>query len=207
MRIRRSTWIIVAVVGSIGVNVTIAALAALLMKERGLPDDITDPIGVRLVELAPPEPPEPEEVKEPEKPKEQQQLDFIPDLVQPDLGPAGAVEAGIAVNLGGVATADMGDDFVFEAYELDQAPAPVVKVPPAYPFKARERAVEGVVQVKMLINRDGSVAQLQVLDSRPEGVFEEAVKKALPRWKFNPGKIQGKAVTAWVVVPVRFTLD
>jgi protein TonB len=206
MKLRRSRWIVAALAGSVGANVLIAAAAAFLMKERGLPQDMTDPVGVRLVELTPPEPPEPEEVKEPQKPQEQQQLDFIPDLVQPDLGSGGAVEAGISVNLGGIAAPEADNQYVFEAYELDQAPVPIVQVPPAYPFKARERAIEGVVQVKMLINADGTVGQIQILDARPKGVFEDAVRAALPQWRFSPGKIQGKPVTAWVVVPVRFSL-
>jgi protein TonB len=206
MRIRRPGWIAVAIAGSIAINVVIAALAALLMKERGLPQDLTDPVGVRLVELTPPEPPEPEEIAEPEKPQEQQRLDFTPDLVQPDLGPAGSVDGGIAVDLGGVATADLSTEYVFEAYELDQPPQPVVRVPPPYPYKARERNIEGIVQVKMLVDTNGSVSQVQILDSRPKGMFEESVLKAVPKWKFNPGKIEGRVVTAWVVLPIRFTL-
>jgi protein TonB len=103
----------------------------------------------------------------------------------------------------------MGDnsDFVFEAYELDQPPQAVVRVPPVYPYKAREQGIEGVVQVKLLINQDGSVGHLEILDARPEGLFEEAVRNAVPQWKFSPGKIDGQTVTAWVVTYVRFTLD
>jgi len=207
MRIKRPGWIAIALAGSIFINIVIAAVAAFLMKERGLPQDMTDPVGVRLVELTPPEPPEPEEIEEPEKPKEQQKLDFTPDLIQPDLGPAGAVGGGIAVNLGGVATANLESEYVFEAYELDQPPQPVVRVPPPYPYKARERNIEGIVQVKMLVDTDGSVSQVQILDSRPKGIFEESVLKSVPNWKFNPGKIEGRVVTAWVVLPIRFTLS
>jgi protein TonB len=207
MTIRRPGSLAIALAGSIAINVAIAGLAAVLMKERGLPQDITDPVGVRLIELTPPEPPEPEEAKEPEKPEEPQKIDFTPDLMAPDLGPLGSVDGGIAVDLDGVAMADLGNDYVFEAYELDQPPQPIVRVPPSYPFKARERAIEGVVQIKMLVNIDGSVSHLQILDARPKGVFEESVMRAVPQWKFSPGKIEGKAVTAWVVLPIRFTLS
>jgi protein TonB len=43
--------------------------------------------------------------------------------------------------------------------------------------------------------------------SRPEGVFEEAVMKAVPQWRFKPGTIEGKAVTAWVVTALKFQLN
>jgi protein TonB len=200
-------WIALALAGSVVINFLMIGLAALLVSERGLPQDISDPVGVRLVELTPPEPPEPEKIKEPEKPKEQQKLDFTPDLIQPDLGPATGIDAGVSISLGGVSTADLSSAYVFEAYELDQSPQPVVKVPPAYPYGAREKSIEGVVQIKMLVNTDGSVGQLQILAARPEGIFEDAVRKSVPQWKFSPGKIEGKAVTAWVVTTVRFSLN
>jgi protein TonB len=38
-------------------------------------------------------------------------------------------------------------------------------------------------------------------------MFEDAVMKSVPQWRFNPGKIEGKAVTAWVVTAVRFDLN
>ncbi len=189
------------------VNFLLVAVASLLVHERGLPQDITDPVGVKLIELAPPEPPEPEEVEEPQKPKPPAKLDFVPDLVRPELSAPTGMDMGIAINVGQFDTADMGDEFVFEAYELDQPPRPVVRVPPVYPYQARERGIEGVVQVKLLVNANGSVGIVQILDARPKGMFEDAVMKSVPQWRFNPGKIEGKAVTAWVVTAVRFDLN
>ena len=196
-----------AIGASLLVNFLLVAVASLLVHERGLPQDITDPVGVKLVELAPPEPPEPEEIKEPPKPKPQAKLDFVPDLVRPELSAPSGLDMGIAINVGQFETSDMNDEFIFEAYELDQPPQPVVRVPPVYPYQARERGIEGVVQVKLLVNANGSVGQVQILDARPKGMFEDAVMKSVPQWRFNPGKIEGKAVTAWVVTAVRFDLN
>jgi len=38
--------------------------------------------------------------------------------------------------------------------------------------------------------------------SRLDAAAEEAVRK----WKFFPGRQDGRAVAAWVIVPVRFSL-
>jgi protein TonB len=197
-------WVPVAILLAIAINLGVLGLASLLSKERGLPDDITDPIGISLVKLAPPETPQREEVKEPEKPKPKQKSDFAPDLVRPSLMQHGALDVGIAIDLGNLGDGDIGGEFVFEAYELDQPPQVIVRVPPVYPYKAREQGIEGAVQVKMLVNADGTVGQLIILDARPKGLFEDAVRKAVPQWKFSPGKIEGEAVTAWVVTTVRF---
>lgn len=204
MRMRPPLWVLLAVTASIVINLGLLGLASLLSKERGLPQDITDPIGVRLVTLAPPETPEREEVKEPEKPKPQKSTDFKPDLVRPQLASRGALDVGVAIDLGDLGGPDTGGEFVFEAYELDQPPQVIVRVPPMYPYKAREQGIEGAVQVKMLVNADGTVGQVIILDARPEGLFEDAVRKAVPQWKFSPGKIEGEAVTAWVITTLRF---
>lgn len=200
---RRILW--AAICGSLLVNVFLLGLAPLLGSERGLPEDDLDTVAVSLVKLAPPEPPKQERTRQVNRPKQEPKRDFTPDLVKPALSRAGAgVNLGVVIDLGGIGGGDVGGDFVFEAYELDTAPQVMVRVPPAYPYKAREQGVEGVVQVKLLVLSDGSVGQVLILGARPEGYFEEAVQRAVPQWKFSPGKIDGEAVTAWVVTSVRF---
>lgn len=201
-------WLVPALLGAVFINVLLMGLASFLSHERDKPDDMLDPVAVSLVKLAPPEPPQPEEVEKLEKPRTQQKEDFKPDLVKPQLmSSAGNLEGGVVINLGNLDGGSIdNEEFVFEAYELDQPPQTIVKVPPVYPYKAREMGIEGIVQIKVLVNTDGTVGQVQILGARPEGYFEKAVMRAVPNWKFNPGKIEGNAVTAWVVTNVRFQL-
>lgn len=201
-------WLIPALLGAVFINALLMGLASFLSHERDKPEDMLDPVAVSLVKLAPPEPPQPEEVEKLEKPKTQQKQDFKPDLVKPQLmSRSGDLDAGVVVDLGNVGGASIdNEEFVFEAYELDQPPQVIVKVPPVYPYKAREQGIEGIVQIKVLVNTDGTVGRLQILGARPEGYFEKAVKRAVPNWKFNPGRIEGSPVTAWVVTNVRFQL-
>jgi protein TonB len=200
-------WIFPATGGALLANVALLLMVSFLASERKPPQDITEPVGINLVELAPPEAPKQENIKKPEPPKPKEQQDFTPDLVRPSFAGPGALLDGIAIDLGGLNDGGLKEEFVFEAYELDQPPQPIAKIPPLYPYKARERGIEGAVQVKILVNADGSVGQVLVLEARPQGMFEESVIKAVPKWKFNPGVIEGQAVTAWVVTTLRFTLD
>jgi len=190
------------------INVFLFGMAAFLVRDRAEPpQDLTSPIGVSLVRLEAPTLPEEEEVREPEKPREEPPLDFMPDVMEPDLMALGPMDVGISVSLAGVAGISTTRDFVFEAYELDQPPQPIVRVPPTYPYAANERGIEGDVQVRVLVTTEGTVGDIVVLDARPKGVFEDAVRRALPQWRFAPGKVGGKAVTAWVVTTIRFRLD
>jgi protein TonB len=205
--------VIPAFLFGLAVNVLLLTGAAVLSGEAApQKQDITAPTGVNLMQLAPPEPPAEEQAEEPQPPKkEQPKPDLGPDLFQPDFSPdfgamAGAGDA-IAIDLTGGANSAMKKDFVFESYELDQAPRAVVKMPPVYPFKAREQGVEGVVQVKILVKEDGSVGEVLIMDARPPDIFEEAVLLAVPRWRFEPGVIGGKKVTSWVVTALHFKLN
>lgn len=195
---------------AVAVNFLLLSTAVLLTRENRVAQDMTAPTGVKLITLAPPEPPRQEELKEPERPREEPKPDLGPDLFTPDLGADLGGMAGVgavAIDLGGAASGSMDNKFVFESYELDQAPRPVVKTPPTYPFQAREQGVEGVVQVKILVNADGSVGRVQIMDSRPPNVFDGAVMNAVPNWRFEPGVIGGKKVTSWVVTALRFQLN
>jgi protein TonB len=197
---------------ALAVNVLLLTGAAVLSGEAESPvQDITAPTGVNLMSAPPEPPPAEEEAAEPEPPKrEEAKPDLAPDLFQPDLGAdiGGLASSGaIAIDLTGGANSAMKTDFVFESYELDQAPRAVVKMPPVYPFRARSQGIEGVVQVKILVKEDGTVGEVLIMDARPPDTFEEAVLVAVPRWRFEPGVIGGKKVTSWVVTALHFKLN
>jgi protein TonB len=204
---RWPSWAVPALVASLLVNVLLVGLLSLLSVERPLREDITEPVGVRLIRLSPPEAAEPELVREPEEPKPPQQLDFIPDLSPLQRPRAGALDLGVTIDLGRFETPDLTGDFIFNATDLDQPPQPAVRIPPVYPFRASSRGIEGAVRIKLLISSEGTVQQVEILDAEPPGYFEEAVLKAVPLWKFTPGVIDGQPVAAWTVTSVRFDLN
>jgi protein TonB len=57
------------------------------------------------------------------------------------------------------------------------------------------------------VEPDGRVAKVLIVDARPQGLFEDTVMKSLAQWRFSPGKIEGKTVTAWVVTTIHFDLN
>ncbi len=203
---RLATCVLPAVVIALLINVGLFALGPLLSRDRQPPRDTDSAVGVNLMQLAAPEPPVEEEVKEPQKPQQQESLDFAPDLLRPELSPGSGLDLGIAIDLGGLRRDRTDGAFVFNAADLDQPPQPAVRVPPAYPYKAKQLGVIGAVKVKMLVLADGSVDQVRVLDAQPAGMFEDSVLKTLPSWRYTPGRVKGKPVTSWVVTTIRFDL-
>ncbi|CAN5293369.1 hypothetical protein BH23BAC1_BH23BAC1_29250 [soil metagenome] len=76
-----------------------------------------------------------------------------------------------------------------------------------YPAQARRMGVEGKVYVQFVVDKDGSLNEVQAIKGIGAGCDEEAVRvvKAAPKWK--PGKQRGRAVKVRMVVPITFRLS
>ena len=61
--------------------------------------------------------------------------------------------------------------------------------------------------VRVLVGKDGAVRQVNILKAKPEGVFDQAVRRAVPSWRFQPGEVGGEPVTAWVTTTLHFRLN
>lgn len=88
-----------------------------------------------------------------------------------------------------VAPAAKADAAQPQAAIVTAAPAvPEVVFQPAlrYPAMAERRKLEGFVTIEFTIGADGSVSELEVLSSQPEGVFDREARAALQRWRFAP---------------------
>lgn len=75
-----------------------------------------------------------------------------------------------------------------------------------YPPKAFKDSIQGRVVVQFLIDPAGCVGEVKVVRSVSEELDAEAVRvvKTLPR--FVPGRMYGKAVSAWYTLPVTFKI-
>ncbi|MBU8869782.1 MAG: energy transducer TonB [Gemmatimonadales bacterium] len=207
VRLGAARRLLPALAAALVLNVVLLASAALLSRERTLVQDLTDPVAVRLVSLKPPTSlPEKKKV-EPPKPKAKPKPDFQPEILRPAIGVPAPTGFAVALDRSLFAGGPARGDFIFNAADLDQPPVAVVNTSPIYPFKARQRDIEGFVTLKFLVGVDGSVSRTEVLDSRPKGLFETALLKVVPAWKFRPGMIDGHPVPTWVEKTVRFQLN
>lgn len=76
-----------------------------------------------------------------------------------------------------------------------------------YPQVAIDNGIRGIVPVSFVINPDGSVSDVTVLNDIGGGCGKEAMRvvKQMPKW--SPGEANGKAVRVRQVLPVHFRLD
>lgn len=95
-------------------------------------------------------------------------------------------------------------------------PAPLVPPRPAdyrtnpkppYPPLSRRLGEAGTVHLDVLVNPDGSVAQLVLAKSSGHPRLDRsAIETVQSSWKFEPAREGGRPVAAWVTVPIQFTL-
>ena len=174
-----------------------------------------------LEEIADPVlPPIPATVHEPPKPK----------VVQPEIIPVPDDEE-IAVDVDIILDVQISDDEI-ENYMADVAPPEetaedvilFAETQPSfpdgldafyryvsqavnYPPSAIRRGISGKVYVEFVVDKDGSLSNLNVVKGIGGGCDEEALRviKNSPSW--NPGKQRGKPVRVRMVVPISFTLQ
>ena len=74
-----------------------------------------------------------------------------------------------------------------------------------YPEDARRDGIQGRVLVRVLINRNGSVLR-RIVEYTSNHALDSAAVSAVAATKFIPAKWGGVVVSAWITVPVNFTL-
>ena len=76
-----------------------------------------------------------------------------------------------------------------------------------YPAFAAENGIQGRVTLSFVVEKDGSVTDIQELRSPSEDLTKEAkrVVQSMPKWK--PGKQRGKPVRVKYMLPVTFRLQ
>ncbi len=79
--------------------------------------------------------------------------------------------------------------------------------PPAYPFAARRRGIEGTVLVRAEISAGGACLRAELKKSSGNGMLDQAAVDAVKEWRFVPARRGSQAVVAWVEVPITFKLE
>lgn len=76
-----------------------------------------------------------------------------------------------------------------------------------YPEKSVEENAQGRVLVRFIVNTDGSISEAEILKGVTPELDAESIRvvNAMPRWQ--PGKLNGKVVRSYYVLPITFRLN
>lgn len=80
-------------------------------------------------------------------------------------------------------------------------------VAPRYPRLAQRRGITGWVDVSFTVLPDGTVADVDIMNSDPGQIFDESATSAVAEWRFEPPVEDGMPVEKRVAVRMMFSLQ
>ncbi len=166
-------------------------------------------VGAADLPPPPPPPPTPEKEEESEEPPPPLIEPAAPlDLAQlelalnPTFGGAGDFVVRIP-GMDGNSSATEETDAIFSAADLDQMPRATSQPPPEYPADLRRKRIGGTVYVVFIVDRTGRVVQ-PAIERTPHPQLGAAALAAVRKWRFEPGKRQGRPVPFKLRIPITF---
>ncbi|HEY0063815.1 MAG TPA: TonB family protein [Telluria sp.] len=78
---------------------------------------------------------------------------------------------------------------------------------PAYPREARRLGQKGSVELKFMIDTDGSVSEAEVQTSSGHVLLDNAGLAAIRQCKFLPARKDGQVIPSWHAVSYSWALD
>lgn len=205
------------------INLALFAILPHFIKEGYQVNRLPNSTPIDLIRIKPPKPPPPEEKEK--KPQEKETKQKKTPKFQIDLsGPKKIKIDKLSFEINpklveGVPVApppellDLTEQLpeltkpFYDLSEVDEKPVALLKLKPPYPSRARQFNMSGYVKVKFLVDKLGQVTRIRIVESHPEGVFDNTVRTTLPSWKFSPGKIEGEPVSTWVVTRIAFEME
>ena len=76
------------------------------------------------------------------------------------------------------------------------------KVQPTYPSEAKERGIQGVVKLQVIVAKDGTILELQVISG--DSILAEAATAAVRQWRYQPTLLDGRPVEVVSTIDVIF---
>ena len=93
------------------------------------------------------------------------------------------------------------------AIELPRFGAAYLNNPsPEYPAASRRFSEQGIVLLRVLVSLSGQVESVQIQNSSGYSRLDQAAIKAVKMWSFIPAKRNNQPLSAYVLVPVKFSL-
>jgi TonB family protein len=80
-------------------------------------------------------------------------------------------------------------------------------VEPTYPIGAREKRIEGWVDIEFTVTKDGTTRDAIVRAAEPEDTFDRAAIDAIRKWRYEPRVVNGASVDQRVETRLRFILS
>ena len=90
--------------------------------------------------------------------------------------------------------------------DVDVPPRPTQRDLPRYTTRARRKKQQGSVELNLLVNEHGNVAQIRLLKTIPNSDLNEAALEIARFWQFVPARKESYPVRVWKPVTLDFSI-
>lgn len=81
----------------------------------------------------------------------------------------------------------------------------ITQTRPVYPSLARQARIQGTVVLHAIIDKEGKVAQLEVVSGHP--LLVQSALEAVKQWRYKPTQLNGDPVEVDTTIQVTFTMN
>ena len=106
----------------------------------------------------------------------------------------------------GVSSSGISGSPIYDRKALDQQPVATHQVAPDFPRDLKNAGIAGTVVVDFVLEADGHVSGASASSATHQAFADSAVRAVL-RWRFHPGRVNGRNVRTHMSVPISFTLE
>lgn len=117
-------------------------------------------------------------------------------------GQPAAAESTLWVHVEG--SPDTSGRFSMKVSYVGTGPRSLKRPSPMYPRSELRRRRSGNVMLRAEVLADGRVGQVSAVEQWSDSRFINASIKAIQQWTFEPERIDGRPISTWVQIPVRF---
>lgn len=83
----------------------------------------------------------------------------------------------------------------------------VAHIAPRYPRSARRRGIEGAVELRVVVEADGTIGTIEVAKTSGFAILDRAAIAAVEDWTFRAAEVRGQTVRSTLdLPPIRFRL-
>jgi TonB family protein len=86
-----------------------------------------------------------------------------------------------------------------------QAARIINRVQPEYPERARQNGITGTVRLHVILAKDGTMKQLEVVSGHP--LLQQAALDAVRQWRYQPTLLNGSPVEVDTTIDIIFSLN
>jgi len=175
-------------------------------------------------EVVPPEPPKPEpkpvvkQQKPKVKPEPKPVIEPKPEPLVTEIPPPAIAQEEVVQEASPPQPVAAAPQVVEAKPQPQPEPEPVIEPPrfgvaylnnpaPAYPALSRRMGEEGRVMLRVLVGANGKPENVEIENSSGFSRLDNAALESVKKWKFIPARRNNEAISAEVLVPVKFSLD